>query len=1004
MRSLFVIAALLIALIAGGLAVVQRLVVWDDYRDELIARAAAMTGQSVAIEGRIDLDLLPRPTLTMAGASLLSQPEAADRLSLEVDRLDLQLSPLPLLRGQLEVTAIRLVRPILDVEPANADHLDFFRLAAAGTLLPMVGDRPSRVSVVDGRAIVRQHTLGVVQQLEQVNLDLSAEGAGGPITVDGTFVADKQPFQLAARAGRMTEDRSSTMRLELVAPGTSGVAPTTLTFGGLVGWQPEAPRLRGELAIDGGDVGAALTAIGAAIGQPAPPLPPWGDAPFHLGGPVAIEDGRLVLPEIDLQIDGTAARGRLSMTLTPQSEIELEVDAAALAIPAGMPASELGLSLAPLVALANTVRGNVVLSIDTLDYRGAPVRRLRADLTLAGDGQTVVEQARAVLPGQTDVSFTGRLAAAGDEPGLHGALTAVTEDLRAGLAWLDLPVTGIADGRLRSMSLTSELSLTPGVVRLSDAELRVDASRLSGTVAVKLAARPQLAAVFTLDRLDVDAYWPGEAPGELLARVAAPLQRLDAAIEADAGRLTWRGLRLIDLRFDGRSVGGRVTIDQLTVGDLAEARAQLAGEVDTLAGTFDLSAELSGVHPARLLRRLGFEPPRLLGRLAPLRVAGSARGTAETCAVDLEITGGDGGQIGLRGAVGWAGARPTYQLEVEAEHADYPALLRDLGMPAGEPGGPPAPLSISGQVHEDPSGAASVTGTARLGPTSFTGRVGWQRDALRPNVAAEISVGEPTAPVLGGLLDLIGLRLELPTPGGGFKGGWSTRPLALGLLDRLDGQLQLSSKGGLAGPGIELAARLEQGKLLVDRLAAQLWDGRIEAELWYDVRRPLPYLAASLNLRAIDPAVPAAWLGLPGVIRGPADLSLEATAAGNTVRELVGSLIGTIDVGVQGDTAAGPEAPPERAPTPAEDPGLAGVTGSFILDRGIATAQAVTLELDDRRARLDGAIDLFLWAADLTVQPEPEGPPLRIVGPLDRPQLRQGALEPPAEERSAPSP
>ena len=39
MRILIVIAVLLTALVAGGLVAVSRLVVWDEYREELTARA-----------------------------------------------------------------------------------------------------------------------------------------------------------------------------------------------------------------------------------------------------------------------------------------------------------------------------------------------------------------------------------------------------------------------------------------------------------------------------------------------------------------------------------------------------------------------------------------------------------------------------------------------------------------------------------------------------------------------------------------------------------------------------------------------------------------------------------------------------------------------------------------------------------------------------------------------------------------------------------------------------
>ena len=79
MRILIVIAVLLIALVAGGLVAVSRLVVWDDYRDELTARAEAMTGQSVSIQGRIYLNLLPQPTLTLGQTTIASAADAARR-------------------------------------------------------------------------------------------------------------------------------------------------------------------------------------------------------------------------------------------------------------------------------------------------------------------------------------------------------------------------------------------------------------------------------------------------------------------------------------------------------------------------------------------------------------------------------------------------------------------------------------------------------------------------------------------------------------------------------------------------------------------------------------------------------------------------------------------------------------------------------------------------------------------------------------------------------------
>ena len=88
-------------------------------------------------------------------------------------------------------------------------------------------------------------------------------------------------------------------------------------------------------------------------------------------------------------------------------------------------------------------------------------------------------------------------------------------------------------------------------------------------------------------------------------------------------------------------------------------------------------------------------------------------------------------------------------------------------------------------------------------------------------------------------------------------------------LSAFDAELELSGKGGLAGPGFELQARLEQGQLTIEQLSAALWGGRLELQSSFDAGRPLPFMALALDLREIDPTALAAWLDLPPVRRGP---------------------------------------------------------------------------------------------------------------------------------------
>ena len=622
-----------------------------------------------------------------------------------------------------------------------------------------------------------------------------------------------------------------------------------------------------------------------------------------------------------------------------------------------------------------------------------------------------VEQARATLPGQTAVGFTGGVAGHGADAALQGALTVVTSNLRAVLAWLGLKPAAIAGGRLRSLSLASRLALQAGTLRFTEAELRVDASRLAGSLALSLGPRPQVAAALALDRLDLDAYWPERDAGRLIAG----LKSFDAALEAHVARVTWHGLRLREVALSARSVAGQLTVEDLSLRDAGDGEAHLAGKLDLERRAFDLSAELTTGRPAQLLRRLGLAPPLMLARSPPVRATGSARGDLDAFDLELELASA-GARLRLAGAIDRADGDPTYDLAVAASHPDYPALLDQLAVPRSPAANGPQALTMTGRLSGDLSTAGAVVGSVRLGAMALTGRVGWQRGRPRPRLSVRLSAGEPSLAALAGLTALLGLRSDPALLDGPQAGDWSAQPLALHGADAFDAEIELSGKGGVAGPGFELLARLEQGRLLVDRLAAALWDGRLEAEASFDLARPLPYLALALDLSAVDPTALAAWLDLPPVVAGPVDLYLEATTAGDNPHDLIRGLIGEVKVTLPdgrllGDDLAALGLPPAAAL--ADDGGAArdpdagalpieGLAGSFALRRGIATTAALPFRLDGAEAQLAGTVDLLLWAADLTLRLDDAGADdaaqgLRLVGPLDRPQIRPlTPSEPPA--------
>ncbi len=712
-----------------------------------------------------------------------------------------------------------------------------------------------------------------------------------------------------------------------------------------------------------------------------------------------------------MALAGTEAKGSLRLGLGgPRPELDLDLDLPQLTLPDAWPRD--AASLAPLAALA-ALKGRIDLSVQALDFRGGTIRRLRTTLALTGTGQLTVEQARATLPGQTSVDFTGALAGQGADALLQGALTVVSDDLGGLLKWSGLgsglDPARIAAGRLRTLSLDSRLALDRSTVRFTEAELRVDASRLSGSLALSLGARPQVAGALTLDRLNLDAYLPGGRAAQLVEHGLQAFANLDLALEAHIARLTWHGVRLQDIALDGRSVAGQLTLNDLSLHDSAATDAHLSGALDLERRTFDLAGAVQTTRPVQLLRGLGMTPPLMLARLTPVSVSGTARGDLDAFDLALVLRHDDA-RLALKGQVKSPPDGPsTYALAVDGGDPDYRQLLDQMGILIAPAAAEPAPFDLTVKLTGDLVGQAAVVGTAHLGAMSLTGQVDWQRGTPRPKLVVRLSAGEPSADGLASLAALAGIRPDPIVTRGAEGGAWSTQPLAFGWLGAADAEVELSAKGGLAGPGIELEARLDQGRLMIDHLSTALWDGQLEAQVSLDGARPLPFMAVALDLKAIDAKALAAWLALPPVIAGKADLYVEATTAGDNLRDLVRGLIGDAKVGLHDGRLAGVDlarlAAPASGATTGDDtatdsvPAVAvpNLSGSFALKRGIATAQTVNLELAATPVRLEGTVDLLLWAADLTFRLDGKGGRLdgadgpvglKLVGPLDRPQVR----------------
>ncbi|MBT4426588.1 MAG: AsmA family protein, partial [Rhodospirillaceae bacterium] len=106
----------LIVLVVIAAFVVPGFMDWNSYKPEISERIEALTGRHLAIDGDIEISILPTPKLRITDVRLsnLEGAQAADMARLQA--LDLKLALGPLLSGDVQVASLKLIDPLIELE------------------------------------------------------------------------------------------------------------------------------------------------------------------------------------------------------------------------------------------------------------------------------------------------------------------------------------------------------------------------------------------------------------------------------------------------------------------------------------------------------------------------------------------------------------------------------------------------------------------------------------------------------------------------------------------------------------------------------------------------------------------------------------------------------------------------------------------------------------------------------------------------------------------------
>lgn len=1007
-----------------GLAVILALVTallgplfvdWGTHRAVFEAQASRIVGLPVRVLGDVDARLLPSPRVRFGDVVIgdIGRPVA------RVGRFELDLDVAALLRGETRVSDLVLDRPGLDLEIDETGTIVGLPTGAAD--LSQV--RIETVRFVDGRARLADRRAGAAWSIERI------AGHGAVESLAGAFRLDLSGI-VAGRTGT----------LRLAARRTA-----------------EGPRLRFSAAFDGAAV--EVTGEAASGGGERPSL----SGP--IGVTIAAGDGRPTLVGAgQLRLDTDGARladlslrfgsDETSPRLTGTAEarfggapsLVLALGARRLDLDGGDPATAGG-ARARLAALRGAAARlleagglpratRARIDVETIAVAGGLLSEVSAELA-SRPGGLAVERFAARLPGETDLTLSGRLDVADETLRGRGRLaTAAPESLAAW--WSGTPAGATAIGAVRVEGpfavgrdgfVGSELDLAlAGAAARGRVELRPDGlSRLG----------------LSADRLD------GRRLAALAGRVAASglgARGLDLDLdvrEATLGDLAARGAR-IALHADPSAV----TIDRLVVADLAGARLALSGRIADpgRAPEGRLEGRIAAERPGPAARALlDLVEPRAtrLGELVataagPLdltvTLAGGRGGDAATGRLDLTVAGrAGGGDLGLDlrwdgrfddplsgrfdGRLAATGARlsETAARLLEAKPQEAVELSGALAGRLAEgvkfdfsAGLGDRRLTLAGDV----AAAADGTPSARLAAHVAAPDVGALADLLgRPVAAFEGRTPIDLDATLEGwgatwrVARLAGSLAETRIEGAGQVDLGAARPKIAGRLDLSEGDLATLADMALTAPvdfdlateiarmtideartATAVAARLggRGGAVTVDDLTARVGAARLGGAL--RAQRSGAAIALSGRLDGAIDAVTATGEGGRPALSGRLSGEIGFEARGEDAARLIASASGSGRVRLDDGRLFGFEAARLAAPREAEGSAeaiLAAMAGqvapiapaevSVLVEKGVVRAPHVALAPEGARASGRLSADLGTGRLDGVVTLEPVG-------------------------------
>jgi AsmA protein len=308
------IAILIVAVIAAGMSVIAAATLVlpvDAVRKAVESEIKAVTGLDPLLRGPVSVSMFPAPTMEFSDV-VLGGP-AADETAFTVAQLTVNLRPVPLLAGRIEIADISLTKPHIAVAVYPDGHTNWSSLIdiLARALQPNAkrAERVlsfSEIRIKDGIVTFLAPGRDARETLEGVELSLAWPSIAKSFAATGHFIWHGETVDASlaiADFPRALAGGDSGLKFRLNA------GPFKAAFDGAMSYEPSL-KIDGTLAADATSLREALRWRGDRA------LPEGGLGRFALKAHAAVNGRTIALSNLNAELDGNVAEGVLSYATT----------------------------------------------------------------------------------------------------------------------------------------------------------------------------------------------------------------------------------------------------------------------------------------------------------------------------------------------------------------------------------------------------------------------------------------------------------------------------------------------------------------------------------------------------------------------------------------------------------------------------------------------------------------------------------------------------------------